>query len=255
MLQKRRKRRTKKEPYFGEKQEKAVLDYINSDCAEEKNRIYNEFLAEPFRIMKESILRRYPTYIGNHDIEEVEANALTHLLEQMVKFNPDAPTKSGRPTRAYSYCQTILRNYYIDHSKKSYFETKTNLPYDDFADEINNNNEFSYELDHAENDGISDLINLIIEKIEDRLDNDEELKKNEIIVGDAIINILKYWDVLFMEDVGDGKYIKKTTNKFAKNKVLLFLKEQTGLSTKEIRVAMKSFKELYFFEKDSFFSE
>ena len=59
-------------PYFGEREEKAVLDYINSDSQEEKNRIYNEILIEPFRKMKESILRRYPIHIGNYDMEEVE---------------------------------------------------------------------------------------------------------------------------------------------------------------------------------------
>ena len=32
------------EPYFAEKEEKAVLDYINSNSAEEKNKIYNEIL-------------------------------------------------------------------------------------------------------------------------------------------------------------------------------------------------------------------
>ena len=56
------------------------------------------------------------------------------------------------------------------------------------------------------------------------------MKKNEIIVGDAIVNVLKNWHVLFMEDSPEGKYNKRVTNKFAKNKILLFLKEQTGLS-------------------------
>ena len=44
-------------PYFAEREEKAVLDYINSNSAEEKNQIYNEILLEPFRKMIQSILR------------------------------------------------------------------------------------------------------------------------------------------------------------------------------------------------------
>jgi hypothetical protein len=52
-----------------------------------------------------------------------------------------------------------------------------------------------------------------------------------------------------MEDTPEGKYNKRVTNKFAKNKILLFLKEQTSLSTKEIRIAIKPFKEMYFIEK------
>ena len=99
------------------------------------------------------------------------------------------------------------------------------------------------------------LIKSVISKIEDKIDNDPAMKKNEIIVGDAIANVLKNWHVLFMEDSPEGKYNKRVTNKFAKNKILLFLKEQTGLSTKEIRIAIKPFKEIYFLEKIDYMEE
>jgi len=236
-------------PYFAEREEQAVLDYINSDSLEEKNRIYNEILIEPFRKMIQSILRRYPIHIGNYDMLEVESNALTHLIEHMVKFNPQKITKSGAKTKAFSYCQTIIRNYYKDHSKKSYTEKKINLSFDDYIDEINQNIEYTYEMEMENQEQLEKLINNVISKIEDRIDNDPSIKKNEGIVGDAIVNVLKNWQVLFMEDTPEGKYNKRVTNKFAKNKILLFLKEQTGLSTKEIRIGIKPFKEIYFIEK------
>jgi hypothetical protein len=242
-------------PYFAEREEQAVLNYINSNSREEKNRIYNEILIEPFRKMIQSILRRYPIHIGNYDMEEVEANALTHLIEHMVKFNPDKITKSGNKTKAFSYCQTIIRNYYKDHSKKSYTEKKINLSFDDYVDEINENIEYSYEMDIENQQQLEKLINGVIEKIEDKINNDPAMKKSEIIVGDAIANILKNWHVLFMEDTPEGKYNKRVTNKFAKNKILLFLKEQTGLSTKEIRIAIKPFKEIYFIEKIGYLND
>ena len=235
--------------YFGDREEKAVIDYINSDSLEEKNQIYNEILIEPFRKMIQSILRRYPIHIGNYDMEEVEANALSHLIEHMVKFNPDKITKSGIKTKAFSYCQTIIRNYYKDHSKRSYNEKKINLPFDDYTDEINENIEYHYEMENDTQQQLEKLINNVIEKIADRIDNDDNIKKNEMIVGDAIINVLKNWQILFMEDSPEGKYNKRVTNKFAKNKILLYLKEQTGLSTKEIRIGIKPFKEIYFIEK------
>ena len=43
-------------PYFTEREEQAVIDYINSNSLEEKNKIYNEILIEPFRKMIQSIL-------------------------------------------------------------------------------------------------------------------------------------------------------------------------------------------------------
>jgi len=242
-------------PYFAEREEKAVIDYINSTSSEEKNRIYNQILIEPFRKMIQSILRRYPIHIGNYDMGEVEENALTHLIEHMVKFNPNKITKTGNKTKAYSYCQTIIRNYYKDHGKKSYTEKKINLSYDDYIDEINENVEYSYEIEMDKQNQLEELINCVVKKIEDRIDTDTTMKKNEVIVGDAIINVLKNWHILFMEDTPEGKYNKRVTNKFAKNKVLLFLKEQTGLSTKEIRIAIKPFKEIYFIEKIDYLEE
>ena len=275
-------------PYFAEREEKAVFDYINSNSAEEKNQIYNEILLEPFRKMIQSILRRYPIHIGNYNMEEVESNALTHLIEHMIKYRPfiietnktdtnkwtkldvnhrfwfiedankDLKSLTEKNTknlyrmfnsRAFSYCQTIIRNYYKDHSKKSYTEKKINLSFDDYVDEINENIEYTYELEVDTNYQLEKLIKTVIEKIEDKITNDLTMKKNEVIVGDAIANVLKNWHVLFQEDTPDGKFNKRITNKFAKNKILFFLKEQTGLSTKEIRIGIKPFKEIYFIEK------
>jgi len=236
-------------PYFAEKEEQAVIDYINSDSLEEKNKIYNDILIEPFRKMIQSILRRYPIHIGNYDMLEVESNALTHLIEHMVKFNPQKITKSGAKTKAFSYCQTIIRNYYKDHSKKSYTEKKINLSFDDYIDEINENIEYTYDMEMESQQQLEKLINGVIRKIEDRINNDPTIKKNEALVGDAIVNVLRNWQVLFMEDSPDGRYEKRVTNKFAKNKILLYLKEQTCLSTKEIRIGIKPFKEIYFIEK------
>lgn len=251
----KKKKSDEKDYYFAEREEQAVIDYINSDSFEEKNRIYNEILLEPFKKMIQSILRKYQIHIGNYDIEEVEANALSHLIEHMVKYNPNKITKSGNKTKAYSYCQTIIRNYYKDHSKKSYNEKKTNLCFDDYIDSLNDDPSLSYELELDDQHYLEKLINNIIDSFEEKIENDDSLKDNEVIVGDAVINVLKNWHILFLEDSPDGKYDRKVTNKFAKNKILFFLKEQTGLTTKEIRVALKPFKEIYVLEKSDYFDE
>lgn len=279
-------------PYFAEKEEQAVFDYITSNSFEDKTRIYNNILIVPFRKMIQSILRRYPIHIGNYNMEEVEQNALTHLIDHMIQYRPfiieyfdngnkwirskefkylyieDANKKLDElnnknnnyqyrifNAKAYSYCQTIIRNYYKDHSKRSYFEKKINLCYDDYSEEINESSEFSYEIENDIHNNLDFLIKNVILKIEDKINNNSTMKKNEIIVGDAIINVLKNWHILFMEDTPEGKYNKKITNKFAKNKILFFLKEQTNLSTKEIRIAIKPFKELYFLEKTGYLND
>ena len=239
--------------YFGNKEEQALLDYIDTDSVEERHRIYNEILKEPFRKMTESILRRYNTHIGNYDIYEVEANALSHLVEQMVKFNRNKITKNGQKAKAFSYCQTIVRNYYKDHSKRSDKEKKTILSWDDYSSDVMNRDEFLYEIDIEKSD-IEILMDKIVKSMRERIDTDHTLKKNEIIVGEAIIEVLINWHILFMEDSPDGNVTKKITNKYQKNKILQLLKEQTRLTTKEIRISMKPYKEIYFLEKKTFYN-
>ena len=221
----------RKEPYFAEKEEQAVVDYILSTTKEEKDTIYNEILIEPFKKMIQSILRRYPIHIGNYEMEEVEEDALTHLIEHMVKYRSfiieskkndgteDKWTKMGDEYRfiyledaqeylrtliieddehlykifnskAYSYCQTIIRNFYKDHSKRTNREKIQNLAYDDYIDEVNKNAEYSYELDFDEQNKLENLINSVVDEIEEMIEDDVTMKKNEIVVGNAIINLI-----------------------------------------------------------------
>ena len=139
-------------------------------------------MLDPFRKMIESILRRYPIHIGNYDMNEVESNALTHLIERMIMYRPYIIERSDEIndkwvkldfkyrffdiniandnliyltettdykyrifySSAFSYCQTIVRNYYKDHSKITYKNKKINLCYDDYCSEIEEDSQYSY---------------------------------------------------------------------------------------------------------------
>lgn len=284
-------RRPKKKRYFEETEEQAVLSYILSNSPSEKHRLYDKILRDPFNKMVESIIRRYQTHIGNYDIHEVEANALSHLVEHMVKYRPfileykkpdgkwekskvykyffieDVETKMAElqetsnkewrifESKAFSYCQTIVRNFYKDHSKKSFKEKKEILSWEDHSSDIMSRSEYLYEIDIDDKTNLETLIDIVVQKTRDRIDTDASLKKNEIIVGEAIINVLSNWHILFLEETPDGKVNKKITNKYQKNKILQLLKEQTRLNTKEIRMSMKPFKEIYYLQKKDYFED
>jgi len=254
MTVKRKKRVTKKK-YFAEKEEQAVLDYKYAKTHEEKHHIFNTILLEPFQIMVEAILRRYHHHIGNYDINQVESDAYSHLVEQFIKFDETRIGKNGEKAKAYSYCQTIVQNYYKDWSIKTYKEKTNILSWEDHSDIIMERQDLLYEIDSTEKTDLEELIDLVVKNMRDRIDEDGTLKKNEIIVGEAIINVLSNWHILFLEETPDGRVNKKVTNKYQKNKILQLLKEQTRLNTKEIRMSMKPYKEIYFLQKKDFFSD
>lgn len=284
----------KKDNYFAEREEKAVIDYILSESVTKKHKIYNEILREPFDKMVSSILRKYNNHIGNYDILNVEADGLSHLVENMIKFRPyiieyrdigDEEAKwirhknfkflyeedmiqkfeelSSNETRgyeyrilyasAYSYCGTIVRNFFRDHSKNSRKEIIKNINIDSSGINFDEDEIYSYHEDYTEED---DPVLLVFESIIGELDHiiktNPKLNKNELIVGGAVSEILKNWEVLFTEKTIIGEYDKNVSNNFTKSKIFLLLKEYTRMDNKEIRLSMKPFKNVYLVLKDKF---
>lgn len=79
---------TAKKGYFYEKQEQAVLDYLHTNDAEEKNKIYKEILEPAYKKMVESIIRRYRYYIPNEDSGATFNDTLSFLITKMDKYKP-----------------------------------------------------------------------------------------------------------------------------------------------------------------------
>ena len=63
------------------------------------------------------------------------------------------------------------------------------------------------------------------------------MTENERKVGEALIDILNNWEILFSSLQGGSK--------FNKNVILATIRENTNLVTKEIRVAMRRYKTIY----------
>ena len=86
--------------------------------------------------------------------------------------------------------------------------------------------------------------NDILETINDPIKN--RLNENQIKVGKALVELLTNWDELFAQMGSD---------KFNKSSILLFLKETTLLSTKEIRDSMKQYRSMYYVLKKQMIDE
>jgi hypothetical protein len=94
-----------------------------------------------------------------------------------------------------------------------------------------------------------ELIRRVTNNIREILDNGywvngDEVSESEEKVGYALIEILSNWENLFIQF--------DDTQKFNKTNILYFIKENTLLSTKAIRDAMKKFKLTYSSVKDDY---
>lgn len=227
------KEKTERTGYFYETEEEAFVSYLKSDDKIEKNRIFNTYLHPAFTKMIESIIRRYNLYPPDEEFQETFDDTISFLMTKVEKFDPESGYK------AYSYCGTICKNYLLFKINQFLRNQKRNESYDVMSNEINENIKFSYDQYSNRIQMLGDLINETVSEISNMIDKKETYKLNDtqVKVGKALIELLSNWEDLFA---------RMGSNKFNKSSILLFLKETTLLSTKEIRDAMKVYKLKYY---------
>ena len=151
--------------------------------------------------------------------------------------------KETHKYKAYSYCGTVCKNYLMFKSTQYQKKKQKNISYDNIIDELANNSKYSTEEDN--NTKIAEkLVFKMGNEIESMINDYDKysLNENEIKVGKALVMLLKNWE----EVLPNGG-----SNKLQKSSVLYFLREETMMSTKEVRDNMKKYKNIYKFIKKS----
>ena len=251
--EKKRGRKPSKDPYFGHVEETAVKEFLSLGGLVEdpnalegfrwtgttkdefrRNEIYRLHLQAPLDKMIESIIRRYKLYSKSMSFEDLHSDTLSFLMIKFHKFKPSKGKKS------YSYYGTVCKHYLLGKLIKDDKKLKTLISYEDVAPDLEEDEEYSYEMDKHDID-LSSLIDDICSSIKEELQS-KILTENEIRVGNALISILENWENVFKG--------KDATNKYNKNLILYYMREMTSLGTKDIRNAMKRYKTIYKFIKD-----
>ena len=234
--EKKRGRKPSKDPYFGHVEETAVKEFLSLGGLVEdpnalegfrwtgttkdefrRNEIYRLHLQAPLDKMIESIIRRYKLYSKSMSFEDLHSDTLSFLMIKFHKFKPSKGKKS------YSYYGTVCKHYLLGKLIKDDKKLKTLISYEDVAPDLEEDEEYSYEMDKHDID-LSSLIDDICSSIKEELQS-KILTENEIRVGNALISILENW-----ENVFEGK---DATNKYNKNLILYYMREMTSLGTQK----------------------
>ena len=228
-----RKKNTKKQYYFEKEQEDAFVNYLNATDNAEKEKIFNTCLLPAFTKMTESIIRRYNLYIPDENFEETFHDTISFLMTKINNF------KQKSSFKAYSYTGTIIKNYLIYKINAFDKQQKRNTQYSSTDSSINDSIKFSSVTDDEKLSMLTELMKEESEMISFMIENKDKynISDNEVIVGNALIDVLENWDYIF-DRFG--------SNKFNKSAVLLYLKEMTNMDTKTIRSSMQKFKDAYY---------
>jgi hypothetical protein len=134
----------------------------------------------------------------------------------ILKYGIFIPLKEER--KAFSYCQTIVRNFYKTHSRETYEHKYQNLEMG-FMEMNEEDGEYVMDMvdDRDENSGaheiFDEIFNAVIERIEFEINNNEFLSKEDTDLGNVLIDVLANHNSIFQ----NGEPLKKTFIKMAKN--------------------------------------
>jgi len=202
------------------------VEYAISDDKEEKTKLY--IVIQPaFDQLVDKIVFTYKfTNLPNIDVLREECKI--HLTMILDKFNPDKGSK------AFSYFSVITKNWFIQQTKNNAKKSRRELQYEDAAGEIEEKNSgepktYLYEREKRE------FWEFLRREIADWEEEETENQKKKLYSND--LKVIKAVKLLF--DTPDDIDILN------KKAIYLYLRELTGLNTKQIACSLKKYKVKY----------
>ena len=213
-----------KNQYFTKLHEDAILEYASINDNIKKTHLYISLIEPAFNEMVEKIVYTYKFNILPN-IEDLKSECKIFLTTILDKYDVN------RGSKAFSYFSVITKNWFIHKVKKN--NNRKEVYIEDMKDSPQEE-ELSYEETYVINREKEEFWNAL----ESEMCNwhDKRLKENEIKVYKAIL-------LLFKES--------ENIEIFNKKAIYLYIREITGLNTKQVVNNLKKFKTKYYeFQKN-----
>ena len=209
--------------------------------------VYEEFSGEPqqapvditkagFIELKKTINEHSPKYI--RVFEDTKVLDMSEKNEELYKIYK----LELRHYKAYSYCGTVCKNYLIYKNIQYTKNKQRNLPYDEMLEDFSRDPKYVVPEEEGRFTMVERLIKEMSAEIKSMMKEQDKysLTENEMKVGVALTELLDRWEEVLNVD---------GSNKLQKSSVLYFLREETMMTTKEVRDNMKKFRVAYYLLK------
>ena len=206
--------------YFTQVHEDAIIKYALSGDRMERTKLYVQFIQPAFDEMVDKIIFTYK-FNTLPNIDQLRDECKIWLTTILDKYD----TTKG--SKAFSYYSVITKNWFIQNVKKTNKERKRELTIEDAEKEIDEETDTipnDYEGTRENDEFWSHLMNEI--NSWEKLD----LRENERKVLNAIIQIFNNIDNIEI---------------FNKKAIYLYIREITGLNTKQVVSGLSGIKSKY----------
>ena len=124
--QKKTRRKRRKNHYFTQEHEDAIVGYCNTVCVRERTELYVRWIEPAFNEMVDKIVFTYKfTNLPNIDLLRDECKIW--LMTILDKYDPNKGSK------AFSYFSVITKNWFIHKVKKQQKQNRTEINIDNIA--------------------------------------------------------------------------------------------------------------------------
>ena len=220
-MPRRSRSKSKKNHYFTQVHEDAIIQYAKSECIKERTELYVDYIQPAFNQMVDKIVFTYKfTTLPNIDYLRDECKIW--LMTILDKYDPNKGSK------AFSYFSVITKNWFIHKVKKQQKRNRREVDYDNISkrheEEFLSTND-SYVTHREEQE-------FWISFYEELKSWDEtSMKDNDLKVYKAIVILFESKDDIEI---------------FNKKAIYLYLREITNLNTKQIVNSLKKFRKRYY---------
>jgi len=222
----KRRRKKNKNHYFTQEHEDAIIAYTKTNCVRTRTELYIKWIEPAFNQMVDKIVFTYK-FTNLPNCESLRDECKVWLMTILDKYDP------SKGSKAFSYFSVITKNWFIHKVKRQQKRNKREVDYDNlsksFEEEYLSTNE-SYVTMREENEFWISFSNEINSW------DTAQMKENDLKVYKAIL-------VLFES--------KEDIEIFNKKAIYLYLREITGLNTKQIVNSLKKFRKKYSHFKDN----
>jgi len=200
--------RKRKNYYFTDVTEKAIIRYNSEKRPFMRNRIYNDHIAAAFDKLCENIIHTFKFYYFDYTSEEVKHEVVSFLVMNIHKFT------AGKG-KAFSYFSIVAKNYLILHNNNNYKKMKTH----DKIDVLDWDRSIQTEKAQKETDWMYDEFVMQMLEYWDNNMNVIFRRQKDIRVADSVLHIFR---------------IKGNIENFNKKALYILIREMTQSNTQHI---------------------
>tara|TARA_R100000808_G_C2155443_1_gene167943 strand:+ start:6817 stop:7515 length:699 start_codon:yes stop_codon:yes gene_type:complete len=209
MPPKKKRRKSTKNHYFTSVHEDAIIKYASTDDIELRSKLYIEYIQPAFDQMVDKIIYTY-RFTTLPNIDYLKADCKVWLTTILNKYDP------SKGSKAFSYFSVVTKNWFIHKVKRTQKRNQTEIFMEDLLNELE-----------------EDLISH---------DPTYEQKRTEVEFWTSLDNEIDTWDSFMLKE-NEKKVLMAvrilldsadTIEIFNKKAIYLYLREITGLNTKQV---------------------